>query len=427
MRVSNRIVNLLYESSTKDDKIWKLIDKYEAGEMSKEEVEKEVKRLNKGNKAEIEADLALIFKESVEDNKIWIYSNAESEDRSDAESMIEAQYKSSFPNLKFSISKDSNGMYYVNFIGKYQDICDALINLGWYNEEEINSMVNNGLIKPYKMNEAVDEHLLSLVKKKKDLLTDDSIDDDTAYDIMEKIDNEMINTYDMADIEEAEKQVGLKESLTPAEQAEQRPDGSSEYRVRIENRGETVFEEYFSTEEEAIEYARNAVNSAEPGSIIEVLDPTISTVVQVSKKDNEDISYMGKSDAIINMLSDRYTKFNESTGDPAIDNDSDLNPEEVQSEVDYWTDVDNSRTEDVSGREPVGVYTVSNTQAIYVYDIKYDIDDMVLAGDSSDPNTAKWRFINYEDLIDEETGEAIPFFYYNAIKVPMNEVMRTNI
>ena len=117
----------------------------------------------------------------------------------------------------------------------------------------------------------------------------------------------------------------------------------------------------------------------------------------------------------------------ESTGDPAIDNDPDLNPDEVQSEVDYWTDVDNSRTEDVSGREPVGVYTLSNTQAIYVYDIKYDIEDMVLAGDSSDPNTAKWRFINYEDLIDEETGEAIPFFYYNAIKVPMNEVMRTNI
>ena len=279
MRVSNRIVNLLYESSTKDDKIWKLIDKYEAGEMSKEEVEKEVKRLNKGNKAEIEADLALIF----------------------------------------------------------------------------------------------------------------------------------------------------KESLTPAEQAEQRPDGSSEYKVRIENRGETVFEEYFSTEEEAIEYARDAVNSTEPGSIIEVLDPTISTVVQVSKKDNEDISYMGRSDAIINMLSDRYTKFNESTGDPAIDNDPDLNPDEVQSEVDYWTDVDNSRTEDVSGREPIGVYTLSNTQAIYVYDIKHDIDDMVLAGDSSDPNTAKWRFINYEDLIDEETGETIPFFYYNAIKVPMNEVMRTNI
>ena len=71
MRVSNRIVNLLYESSTKDDKIWKLIDKYEAGEMSKEEVEKEVKRLNKGNKAEIEADLALIFKES-EQVGLWV-------------------------------------------------------------------------------------------------------------------------------------------------------------------------------------------------------------------------------------------------------------------------------------------------------------------------------------------------------------------
>ena len=236
MRVSNRIVNLLYESSTKDDKIWKLIDKYEAGEMSKEEVEKEVKRLNKGNKAEIEADLALIFKESENESEqvgLWV-----------------------------------NGKVY------------------WEGDRS-----------------DVDDNLLM------DIADQASKEDGKIYD------------YDEVDIKPLE----------------------------------------------------------------------------------------------------------ESTGDPAIDNDPDLNPDEVQSEVDYWTDVDNSRTEDVSGREPVGVYTLSNTQAIYVYDIKYDIDDMVLAGDSSDPTKAKWRFINYEDLIDEETGEAIPFFYYNAIKVPMNEVMRTNI
>ena len=76
---------------------------------------------------------------------------------------------------------------------------------------------------------------------------------------------------------------------------------------------------------------------------------------------------------------------------------------------------------------PINAILNNGIHDLNVYDIKYDIDDMVLAGDSSDPTKAKWRFINYEDLIDEETGEAIPFFYYNAIKVPMNEVMRTNI
>lgn len=115
------------------------------------------------------------------------------------------------------------------------------------------------------------------------------------------------------------------------------------------------------------------------------------------------------------------------TEDASIDNDPDLNREQVNADVDYWTDVDEANTEDVSGREPVGVYTISNTHVIYVYDIKHDIDDMVLAGDSSDTTKAKWRYINYEDLTDEETGESIPFFYYGDIKVPLNEVVRTNI
>lgn len=84
-----------------------------------------------------------VLKEAVD----YIYSNAESEDRSDAESMINAQYKSEFPKLKFRISK-RGPMYCVDFIGKYQDICNALINLGWYNEEEINKMVEDKIIKP---------------------------------------------------------------------------------------------------------------------------------------------------------------------------------------------------------------------------------------------------------------------------------------
>ena len=105
--------------------------------------------------------------------------------------------------------------------------------------------------------------------------------------------------------------------------------------------------------------------------------------------------------------------------DVAIDNDSDLDADQVQADVDYWTDVDDANTEDVSGAEPIGVYTVSNNSAIYVYQIEYDIEDRVLAGDSSDETKAKWRDIIYGD------GEA--YFWYGDIKVPFNEVMRTDI
>ena len=112
---------------------------------------------------------------------------------------------------------------------------------------------------------------------------------------------------------------------------------------------------------------------------------------------------------------------------PEVDNDPDLDAEQVQADVDHWTDTDEANTEDVSGREPVGVYAVSNNHAIFVYEIKNDIDDMVLAGDNLDTSKAMWKYINYEDLTDEETGETIPFFWYGDIKVPMNEVMRTNL
>ena len=102
-----------------------------------------------------------------------------------------------------------------------------------------------------------------------------------------------------------------------------------------------------------------------------------------------------------------------------IDNDQDLDADQVQADVDYWTDVDEANTEDVTSMEPIGVYSVSNSMAIYVYQIEYDIEDRVLVGDSSDETKAKWRDIIYGD------GEA--YFWYGDIKVPFNEVMRTDI
>ena len=104
---------------------------------------------------------------------------------------------------------------------------------------------------------------------------------------------------------------------------------------------------------------------------------------------------------------------------PLLDNDPDLDADQVQADVDYWTDVDEANTEDVTGMRPIGVYTVSNNSAIYVYQIEYDIEDRVLAGDSSDETKAKWRDIIYGD------GEA--YFWYGDIKVPFNELMRTDI
>ena len=102
-----------------------------------------------------------------------------------------------------------------------------------------------------------------------------------------------------------------------------------------------------------------------------------------------------------------------------IDNDQDLDADQVQADVDYWTDVDEANTEDVTSMEPIGVYTVSNNSAIYVYQIEYDIEDRVLAGDSSDETKARWRDIIYGD------GEA--YFWYGDIKIPFNELMRTDI
>lgn len=201
------------------------------------------------------------------DEGLYIYSNAESEDKSDAVSMIDAQYSSEAPNLKFKVHREGP-MWFVDFIGTKEDIKNYLVKLDWYTPEEIEK---NQLIKPYKLNEST------------------------------------------------------------------------------------------------------------------------------------------------------------TNNDPAINDDPDLNAEQIQADIDYWTELDEANSEDVSGRKPIGVFTLSNTGAIFVYDIEYDINDRILVGDNSDTTKAWWVNINYDDLEDEETGEPIPFFYYDDIKVPMNEVMRTNI
>lgn len=105
--------------------------------------------------------------------------------------------------------------------------------------------------------------------------------------------------------------------------------------------------------------------------------------------------------------------------DVAIDKDPDLDNEQVNADVDYWTEIDEANTEDVSDKEPLGVYTVSNNNSILIYEIEYDIHDRVLAGDSSNRDTAMWRDIIYDA---DET-----YFWYGDIKVPLDEVMRTNI
>jgi len=52
------------EGVKNDDKIWELIDDYESGRITKDEVIEKVTELNNGDKDEIKADLDLIFKES---------------------------------------------------------------------------------------------------------------------------------------------------------------------------------------------------------------------------------------------------------------------------------------------------------------------------------------------------------------------------
>ena len=87
----------------------------------------------------------------------------------------------------------------------YEDKDGRLIHM--YADELEQYLKNN------KLNEEVDEHLIELLKLKQHLATDDSISDHMAYEMMDNIDNEMVNAYTVEEIEEAEKELGLNESV----------------------------------------------------------------------------------------------------------------------------------------------------------------------------------------------------------------------
>ena len=94
-------------------------------------------------------------------------------------------------------------------------------------------------------------------------------------------------------------------------------------------------------------------------------------------------------------------------------------PKEKSKKIDESATYE-ANTEDVSGMRPIGVYTISNNSVINIYQIEYDIEDKVLAGDSSDETKAKWRDVIYDD-----NGE--PYFWYGDVRIYFSEIMRTDI
>ena len=89
---------------------------------------------------------------------------------------------------------------------------------GNYDIRNMEDMLN--IVEPDKLEEAteeIDEHLLDLLRMKERLVYDDSISDDIAYDMMERIDNELINDYKAEEIEKAKKLLGINESVLTEE------------------------------------------------------------------------------------------------------------------------------------------------------------------------------------------------------------------
>lgn len=88
-----------------------------------------------------------------ESEELYVFSNAQSEDKSDADSWVDV-YSREAPNLDFKVSKRGN-MYFVDFIGSKEDIINYIKKLDWFNDDEIEEY---DLIKPLnKMNEAEEE------------------------------------------------------------------------------------------------------------------------------------------------------------------------------------------------------------------------------------------------------------------------------
>ena len=119
---------------------------YELDSIGKEVSEKELKSKTFNCNFESITNTDKPMDESLtEGSRLYIYSNAESEDKSDAQSMIWSTYKPEAPKLNFQIHKEGR-MYFVDFIGSEEDIRNYLIKLGWFTPEEIDKY---DLIKPY--------------------------------------------------------------------------------------------------------------------------------------------------------------------------------------------------------------------------------------------------------------------------------------
>lgn len=130
--ISEEIKNLVQDNNITKEEFTEVFEPYKYGiDISFEDYEYQPKHAEK--------------EVNESDERLYVYSNAESEDKSDAESMIDAQYSKEAPNLQFKLRKDGN-MWVVDFIGSQKDIADYLRNLGWYTDDEI---VELDLIKPY--------------------------------------------------------------------------------------------------------------------------------------------------------------------------------------------------------------------------------------------------------------------------------------
>ena len=102
---------------------------------------------------------------------------------------------------KFKVFEDTDANL-AEYDNQEEAMRDALNRCGVNPDNELVEEKDN-------LKEQVDEALRTLLKKKEDLRSDDSITDDEYYEQIEMIDNIIINNYELAEIEEAEKELGI--------------------------------------------------------------------------------------------------------------------------------------------------------------------------------------------------------------------------
>lgn len=102
---------------------------------------------------------------------------------------------------KFKVFEDTDTNL-AEYDNQEEAMRDALNRCGVNPDNELSEEKDN-------LKEQVDEALRTLLKKKEDLRSDDSITDDEYYNQIEMIDNIIVNNYDVKEIEEAEKELGI--------------------------------------------------------------------------------------------------------------------------------------------------------------------------------------------------------------------------